>query len=133
MKIYELAKELGVDNKAIIDFLVKSGVEVKSHMSSISDENADKVRAKFAPKKEVKGVKAVPVNIPASASAKKPEVKAVALPDHIIKKVEEENKASQTTSESKSADSQSQAKSDDASADVKKKKKIVAAMMKLAQ
>lgn len=47
IKIYQLAKELDVSNKEIIEFLNKNNVEVKSHMSSIEDEDASKVKKAF--------------------------------------------------------------------------------------
>ena len=49
MRVHELAKELNKDNKEVIDFLRSKEVEVKSHMSSVSDEQAEMVRAKFKP------------------------------------------------------------------------------------
>ena len=44
IKIHELAKELGLQSKDVIDFLAKKDIEVKSHMSSIEDEAADMIR-----------------------------------------------------------------------------------------
>ena len=38
IKIYELAKELDVESKKLIELAVKNGIEAKSHLSSISDE-----------------------------------------------------------------------------------------------
>ena len=51
-KIHELAKELNKPSKDIVDYLVKNGVEVKSHMSSIEDAQIDMVKKAFAPKTE---------------------------------------------------------------------------------
>ena len=34
MRVHELAKELGVENKTLMEALEKKQVEVKSHMSS---------------------------------------------------------------------------------------------------
>ena len=58
IKIYELAKELSVESKDIIRKLGKMGVEAKTHMSSISQKDADAVRSAFAA--EGKGNAAVP-------------------------------------------------------------------------
>lgn len=44
MKIYELSKELGKSNKELLAILNEKGMDVKSHLSSISDEQAAKVR-----------------------------------------------------------------------------------------
>ena len=35
MRVHELAKELGMENKELIDLLHKKNVEVSNHMSSI--------------------------------------------------------------------------------------------------
>ena len=44
MRVHELAKELGMENKELMDILVKKNVEVKSHMSSLADEVVDNIR-----------------------------------------------------------------------------------------
>ncbi len=52
MRVHELAKELGIENKALMDMLGKKNVEVKSHMSSLSDEVVEEIRNErkgFAP------------------------------------------------------------------------------------
>ena len=41
MRVHELAKELGMENKELIDLLHKKNVEVSNHMSSIEDNIAD--------------------------------------------------------------------------------------------
>ncbi len=47
MKIFELSKELGAENKEVIEFLNKNGVEVKSHMNSIEDKEIEMVKKHF--------------------------------------------------------------------------------------
>ncbi|WP_251390003.1 translation initiation factor IF-2 [Mediterraneibacter agrestimuris] len=37
MRVYELAKELGMDNQALLEVLEKKKIEVKSHMSSLEE------------------------------------------------------------------------------------------------
>ena len=44
MRVHELAKELGMDNKELMDILEKKNVEVKSHMSSLADEVVENIR-----------------------------------------------------------------------------------------
>lgn len=44
MRVHELAKELKMDSKILIPKLKEMGVEAKSHMSSLEEEQADKVR-----------------------------------------------------------------------------------------
>ena len=46
-RIYEIAKELNVDSKLIVEKLKEMNVEVKNHMSSITEEDAAKVRRTF--------------------------------------------------------------------------------------
>ena len=45
IRIYELAKELGLENKALIDLCEQIGLEGKrSHSSSLTDDEAEKIR-----------------------------------------------------------------------------------------
>ncbi len=44
LRVYELAKELGMDNKELMEVLEKKSVEVKNHMSTLSDEVAEEIR-----------------------------------------------------------------------------------------
>ena len=46
-RIYEIAKELNVDSKLIVEKLKEMNVEVKNHMSSITEEDAAKVDGLF--------------------------------------------------------------------------------------
>ena len=43
-KVYELAKEMGVRSKDLIARAGALGIEVKSHMSSLTDEEIGKIR-----------------------------------------------------------------------------------------
>ncbi|MCI6019578.1 MAG: translation initiation factor IF-2 [Clostridiales bacterium] len=54
VRVHELAKELNKSSKDVIYALKSHGVVVESHMSTVSTENADKIRRFFAPKPEVK-------------------------------------------------------------------------------
>ena len=44
MRVYELAKELGRDNKEIMGYLASNGVEVTSHMTMLDDQQVQMVR-----------------------------------------------------------------------------------------
>ena len=46
IKMYELAKELNLTSKEILEKANELGIEVKSHMSAIDDSDADKIRKK---------------------------------------------------------------------------------------
>jgi len=50
VRVYELAKELGMSNHDLLAKLAEMGVEVKSHSSSLAPEVADKARADLAEK-----------------------------------------------------------------------------------
>ena len=55
IKIHELAKKLGVTSKDIIAKAQELGIEVKNHLSSIGDNEAKKITAKFNPKDDNNG------------------------------------------------------------------------------
>ena len=44
MKIFELAKELGVDNKELVAKAKELGMKVSSHLSAITDEEIKKLK-----------------------------------------------------------------------------------------
>ncbi|HVM01021.1 MAG TPA: translation initiation factor IF-2 N-terminal domain-containing protein, partial [Acidimicrobiales bacterium] len=44
IRVYELARELGLTNKEALDLCVMLGIGVKSHSSSIEDAQADRAR-----------------------------------------------------------------------------------------
>ena len=46
IRVYELARELGLTNKEGLDLALSLGIGVKSHSSSIEDAQADRVRRK---------------------------------------------------------------------------------------
>jgi translation initiation factor IF-2 len=46
VRVYELARELGLTNKEALDLCVSLGIGVKSHSSSIEEAQADRVRRK---------------------------------------------------------------------------------------
>jgi translation initiation factor IF-2 len=50
MRVYELAKKLGMENRALIPELKKMGVSVASHSSALDDDIVQKALDKLAPK-----------------------------------------------------------------------------------
>lgn len=46
-RVHELAKEFGKTNKDVMDFLKSKNIDVKSHMSTVEDADAEMVRANF--------------------------------------------------------------------------------------
>ncbi|HEY3722441.1 MAG TPA: translation initiation factor IF-2 [Acidimicrobiia bacterium] len=54
IRVYELARELGVDNQVVLDLAEELKIGVKSHSSSIDDPSADRVR-RLADSRELRG------------------------------------------------------------------------------
>ena len=52
IKIYELAKEVDKSSKELVEFFAGKNIEVKSHMSSVEEAEAELVRKAFGKKKE---------------------------------------------------------------------------------
>ena len=69
-KIHELAKELNKPSKDIVDYLVKNGVEVKNHMSSIEDAQIEMVKKAFSPKPEAPKAEAPKAEAPKAEGQK---------------------------------------------------------------
>ena len=47
IKIHEIAKELGVNSKEVVEKAKELGIEVKSHLSSVDEANANKIRENY--------------------------------------------------------------------------------------
>ncbi len=65
-RVYELAKEIGVDNNTLLDFLEKNQIEVKSHMSNLDDDTIARVKHDF----KKPAAKATPAEPKAAAESK---------------------------------------------------------------
>ena len=77
IRVYELARELGMENKEALDLCLSLGIGVKSHSSSVEDAQADRVRRKA----EREGLIREPIPEPeakAKPAAKKEEPAPVA-------------------------------------------------------
>src|SRR5437588_4523517 len=59
VRIYDLAKDLKIDTKRLIDEVRREGVDVSVPSNSISKELAETIRDKYFPKKEVAVKRAV--------------------------------------------------------------------------
>ena len=57
VKIHEIAKELDLTSKEIIEKAKKLGIEVKNHMSSVEEEYAKKIKESLKTKKKVENKK----------------------------------------------------------------------------
>jgi len=54
IRVYQLAKELGVENAELIEKLKALNFEVKNHMSTLSEGEVERVRSEYTQKREVK-------------------------------------------------------------------------------
>ena len=52
IKVHERAKELGMQSKELVDKLINMQYDVKNHMSSLDDSDAEKIRKHFKGEKE---------------------------------------------------------------------------------
>ncbi len=92
LRVYELAKQYGVDNKVVKKILTDNGVEVKSHMSSITDAEAEIVR------KELNQKSAQTQNNETKAEGKKTEEKKPeAKKKHVTEVYKPENSGNKKT------------------------------------
>src|SRR5688572_27402265 len=61
VRIYDLAKELKLDTKRLIEEVRREGVDVSVPSNSVSKELAEKIRNKYFPKKETAAKRTVKV------------------------------------------------------------------------
>ena len=47
IKIHEIAKEMGLTSKEVIEKAIKLGIEAKTHMSGVDEEDAERIRKSF--------------------------------------------------------------------------------------
>jgi len=53
LRVYEVAKDLGMDNKALVALLQAAGVpDVKNHMSAVSPEGVERVKRHLEKQKQ---------------------------------------------------------------------------------
>ena len=56
MRVYELAENLKIPTKELIDFLNKEGIKVINHMSNLDKDTIDLIKEIIVADKEEKGV-----------------------------------------------------------------------------
>ncbi len=59
LRVYELAKELNLSSEALLKVLEEMTISVKSHMSSLTPEDVEKVMNRFDREKEAARTKTV--------------------------------------------------------------------------
>lgn len=91
VKVYELAKELNIGSKEIINFLSEKNISVKSHMNNLDDPAVELIRNKFEkketktivkPEKEIKTNGEKAMDAPMERPKKKPSITAVFNPQN---------------------------------------------------
>ena len=60
VRVYELARELDLESKILVDFLVELGADVRNHMSTIDEDIADLVREHYSLTRIGRSVKSFP-------------------------------------------------------------------------
>ena len=75
VRIYELSRDLGLDNKDVLDAAEKLSIAARSHSSSISDDEASRIKALIkshgtaAPQAPAKAILSVKKAEPASTGS----------------------------------------------------------------
>src|SRR5437763_7788408 len=96
VRLYDLAKDLKIDTKRLIEEVRREGVDVSVPSNSVSNELADKIRNKYFPKKDtavkraVKVVKKAARPVVEEAPPEEAEPIAVAAPEPEPEEVVEE-------------------------------------------
>jgi translation initiation factor IF-2 len=80
VRIYQLSKEIGVDNSELIQILRERGHEVKSASSTVDNISADSIRAEFAAKAKAKAA-TPPPEAEKKVEAPQPQPKAISIPN----------------------------------------------------
>src|SRR5579862_9276630 len=92
IRLYELARELGLTNKEALDLAEALGIGVRSHSSSIEDAQADRVRRKAEREGLIRPVQAAPepaapappaASAPAAPSEPRPAAVAPLAPEPV--------------------------------------------------
>ena len=104
MRVYELARELGVESKDVLSLAEELGLDVKTASSGIDDEGADLIRLAFAPEEDT-AEKAEP-EVPEAPEDETPEPEVVEPAAEVVEPEEEseEEASTEETDQAGSAD-----------------------------
>ena len=75
MRVHEVAKLFNKSSKEVIAALKQQGIEVQSHMSTVTEENIAKIKAHFHPAEAVKKPQPAQANVEKTAAPVKEQVK----------------------------------------------------------
>ncbi len=70
IRVYQLAKDIGVSSKDLIAKLLEEGIEVANHMSALEDEEANLVMKIFGKSNDSAPKAAAPVEAPKKRSCR---------------------------------------------------------------
>ena len=73
MRVFELAKEIGIGSKELVSFLKENDVEVANHMSSVDDAAADQARQHYSKGKKTPAAETAAKEKTAAESTKAPQ------------------------------------------------------------
>jgi translation initiation factor IF-2 len=91
MRVYELAKKLGMENRVLIPELKKMGVSISSHSSALDDEVVQKVLDKLTSKSKGPGV-GTDGELGAKSAQDVPHAKAQATKNHMVEEASKPDK-----------------------------------------
>ncbi|QPD06121.1 MAG: translation initiation factor IF-2 [Candidatus Nitrospira kreftii] len=83
MRVYELAKKLGMENRVLIPELKKMGVSVTSHSSTLDDEIVQKAMEKLATRSKGQST-ATEEDLPSKSAQDAPRGKGTATKGHLL-------------------------------------------------
>ena len=89
IRLYDLAKELKLDTKRLIEEVRREGVDVSVPSNSVSKELAEKIRNKYFPKKEAAAKRVVRVVKRAERAVEEPAVEEPAPAAEVVEPVAE--------------------------------------------
>ena len=104
IKIYEIAKKLGLASKEVLEAAEKLNIEVKSHMSGVGEEEAKKIEERLSnrsekPEKTVKPEKTTKTEKTAKQATQKKEEKAPVIIRREVIIADEENQKKENQKE----------------------------------
>ena len=73
VRVHEIAKDLGMSSKDMVDALLSMGLDVKNHMSTLEDSQANWVKKQLGEKLADKGQKVAKRDSISVPKSKKPE------------------------------------------------------------
>ena len=88
MKVHELAKELGMPSKDLVDKLISMKYDIKNHMSTLEDSDIEKIKKQFGTKKDSADPSKKAKKQPMSPVIIRREVTRIeTVDDHVVKPV----------------------------------------------